>query len=140
MDERYTHLIDRTYSKTGGRKPLRFCYLGWCRGRDLNPHDRYGQRILSPSRLPIPPPRQPDIKMEAAPGIEPGNKGFAGPCLTTWPRRLAIPHKKELVKVGSQYIPVNPSNIGLNANFSYALHALYLAQTDQEDYALCSSI
>jgi hypothetical protein len=63
--------------------------LGWCRGRDLNPHDRNGQRILSPSRLPIPPPRQPDIKMEAAPGIEPGNKGFAGPCLTTWPRRLA---------------------------------------------------
>ena len=25
-------------------------------GRDLNPHDRNGQRILSPSCLPIPPP------------------------------------------------------------------------------------
>ena len=26
--------------------------------------------------------------MEATPGFEPGDKGFAGPCLTTWPRRL----------------------------------------------------
>ena len=88
--------------KTGGAITRSGFSLGWCRGRDLNPHDRYGQRILSPSRLPIPPPRQPDIKMEAAPGIEPGNKGFAGPCLTTWPRRLVILHKKEGVKIGSR--------------------------------------
>ena len=27
-------------------------------------------------------------KMEAAPGFEPGNKGFAGLCLTTWLCRL----------------------------------------------------
>ena len=26
--------------------------------------------------------------LEATPGFEPGDKGFAGPCLTTWPRRL----------------------------------------------------
>ena len=78
--------------------------------------------------------------MEAAPGLEPGNKGFAGPCLTTWPRRLAILYKKQSVKIGSRYIPVNPYEIRVNANFSYALHALYLAQTEQEDDALCSSI
>ncbi len=44
------------------------------------------RRILSPLRLPIPPPRpctshQP---LEAAPGFEPGYQGFADPCLTTW--------------------------------------------------------
>ena len=26
--------------------------------------------------------------LEATPGFEPGDEGFAGPCLTTWPRRL----------------------------------------------------
>ena len=24
------------------------------------------------------------VNMEATPGFEPGNQGFAGPCLTTW--------------------------------------------------------
>ena len=28
------------------------------------------------------------VGLEATPGFEPGDKGFAGPCLTTWPRRL----------------------------------------------------
>ena len=32
--------------------------LTWCRWRDLNPHVRRGQRILSPLRLPIPPHRR----------------------------------------------------------------------------------
>ena len=46
--------------------------------------------ILSPVRLPVPPSRQGclDIKMEAAPGFEPGYEGFADPCLTTWLCRL----------------------------------------------------
>ena len=30
----------------------------WCRGRESNPHGRKAQRILSPPRLPVPPPRQ----------------------------------------------------------------------------------
>ncbi len=30
----------------------------WCRGRDSNPHGVFLQRILSPSCLAIPPPRQ----------------------------------------------------------------------------------
>ena len=46
--------------------------------------------ILSPVRLPVPPsrPRCLGIKMEAAPGFEPGYEGFADPCLTTWLCRL----------------------------------------------------
>jgi hypothetical protein len=31
--------------------------------------------------------------VEATPGFEPGNEGFADPCLTTWPRRLAFVRK-----------------------------------------------
>ena len=28
------------------------------------------------------------VETEVPPGFEPGNEGFADPCLTTWPRRL----------------------------------------------------
>ena len=31
--------------------------LKWCLGRESNPHDQRDHRILSPVRLPIPPPR-----------------------------------------------------------------------------------
>ena len=57
-----------------GIEPTRCCHRG----------------ILSPVRLPVPPSRQGclDIKMEAAPGFEPGYEGFADPCLTTWLCRL----------------------------------------------------
>ena len=45
--------------------------------------------ILSPVRLPVPPPRH--IKLEATPRFELGNKGFADLCLTTWLwRRIQI--------------------------------------------------
>ena len=30
------------------------------------------------------------IETEATAGFEPANKGFAGPCLTTWPRRQGV--------------------------------------------------
>ncbi len=33
--------------------------------------------------------------MEAAPGFEPGNKGFAGLCLTTWLCRPKIKMERE---------------------------------------------
>lgn len=47
----------------------------WCRGPDSNRHRCYTRRILSPLRLPIPPPRHQLIFLvEAAPGIEPGIK------------------------------------------------------------------
>ncbi len=39
--------------------------------------------ILSPVRLPISPLRR-HFQNEATPGFEPGDKGFAGLCLTTW--------------------------------------------------------
>jgi hypothetical protein len=43
------------------------------------------RRILSPLRLPVPPPRQYEIEIvEAAPRFELGSKGFADLCLTTW--------------------------------------------------------
>ncbi len=54
----------------------------------MNRYDLIKDRgILSPLRLPVPPLRQ-KKKMEATPGFEPGNKGFAVLCLTTWLCRL----------------------------------------------------
>ena len=47
------------------------------------------RRILSPVRLPIPPPRH-IILLEAATGFEPVNNGFADRCLS----HLAMPPKK----------------------------------------------
>ena len=52
-------------------------------------------RILSPVRLPIPPPRQVQFPaqlpkteyLEAPGGFEPSHKGFADLSLTTWVRR-----------------------------------------------------
>ena len=29
-------------------------------------------------------PLEPVLRLEATPGFEPGNQGFADPCLTTW--------------------------------------------------------
>ncbi len=55
-------------------------------GTGVEPVRCHHRGILSPVRLPVPPPRQ--TKMEAPVGFEPTYKGFADPCLTTWPRRL----------------------------------------------------
>lgn len=41
------------------RAMLREDKKDWCRGRELNPHGREAQGILSPPRLPVPPPRHP---------------------------------------------------------------------------------
>ena len=77
----------------------------WCRGRDSNPHGLNTQGILSPSRLPIPPPRLLSIyrpyyrqnrglfrisptlhdkhqaQRKATGGFEPPHRGFADPRL-----------------------------------------------------------
>ena len=69
--------------------------LIWYRGPDLNRHDSHlpqdfkscvSANSTTPAKL---------IKtymrtLEAAPGFEPGDKGFADPCLTTWLCRLDI--------------------------------------------------
>ena len=47
----------------------------------LEPARSFERGILSPLRLPIPPQRH---LLEAPPGFEPGNKGFADLGLTTW--------------------------------------------------------
>ena len=36
---------------------LNLLILKWCLGRESNPHVHKGHRILSPVRLPIPPPQ-----------------------------------------------------------------------------------
>ena len=47
--------------------------------------------VLSPLRMPIPPPGRNVILKEAWAGIAPAYKGFADPCLTTWlPRRILM--------------------------------------------------
>ena len=61
-----------------------------CRGWGSNPHGR-PLRILSPPRLPVPPPRLLKIK-EATAGFEPANRGFADPrlnLLATSPLRIS---------------------------------------------------
>ncbi len=58
------------------------------RGPDSNRHGTKFRGILSPLRLPIPPPRHLiKVYMEAAIGIEPMNNGFADHSLTTRVRR-----------------------------------------------------
>src|SRR3990172_3074201 len=70
-------------------------------GGGIEPPRPRGLGILSPVRLPVPPPGLPEERyhkwrggptrrrraeegVEAAPGFEPGDKGFAVLCLTTW--------------------------------------------------------
>ena len=43
----------------------RYVYINrWCLGRESNPHDPRGHRILSPVRLPVPPPRRCSCPLE----------------------------------------------------------------------------
>ena len=78
-----------------GLEPARYLYRG----------------ILSPLRLPIPPHERIVLRkklctgyvqsfLEAPPGFEPGDKGFADLGLTTWLWRLIVvfSHKKPLIK------------------------------------------
>jgi hypothetical protein len=51
----------------------------WCRGPESNRYGIYSRGILSPLRLPVPPPRQ--KYLEAAPGIEPGVKDLQSSAL-----------------------------------------------------------
>ena len=65
---RKTYLLKLVYSK-----------------RDLNPHSRNGQRILSPSCLPIPPFEHPFLlRDERKTGLEPATLTLARLCSTNW--------------------------------------------------------
>ena len=76
-------------------------------GRNRTDTSREERGILSPLRLPVPPPRRAAAprflkckyaikvkKLEAASGIEPLNKGFADLRLTTWLCRLTVKHSR----------------------------------------------
>ena len=54
-------------------------------GAGIEPARCRHRGILSPVRLPVPPPRHKTL--EAPVGFEPTHEGFADPCLTTWLRR-----------------------------------------------------
>ncbi len=42
--------------------------------------------------------------MEAAPGFEPGNRGFADPCLASWLRRLAYVPALTVSRTGEKMV------------------------------------
>lgn len=70
-------------------------------GEGFEPSHSYERGILSPHRLPVPTSRQKWIfilKIKAAVGIEPTNRGFADLCLATWLRRrkFSLEHKAAL--------------------------------------------
>ncbi len=60
-------------------------------GTGIEPVLPCGKRILSPLRLPVPPPRRCDGFYQKNGGdtrIRTGGEGFADPCLATWLCRL----------------------------------------------------
>ena len=54
-------------------------------GEGLEPSIPYGRGILSPQRIPIPPPRHGIYFLEVQMGIEPMHRGFADRSVTTSP-------------------------------------------------------
>ena len=80
----------------------------WARW-ESNPHGLFTQGILSPSCLPF--HHSPPVKMEAAPGFEPGNCGFADRCLTTWlSRRFKITRGIICARLKMSSVCVNSHN------------------------------
>lgn len=81
-------------------------------GEGVEPSIPYGRGILSPQRIPVPPPRHVLFCdriyfLEAGTGIEPVNIGFADPCLTTW-----LPGHAIIYLAG--HAPVNTISFYLN--------------------------
>ena len=81
------HLITKTV------RQLADCFCCKCPRWDSNPHEDKPHDILSVGCLPFQHPgseawgRIAQRLFEASVGIEPTDKGFADPCLTTWLRR-----------------------------------------------------
>ncbi len=75
---------DKTGSRTAGR---RFCAVqAFCRRQNLGAGAIHLPRAfeISQDSIKITTPNGVVIFMEVTPGFEPGNEGFADPCLTTW--------------------------------------------------------
>ena len=88
---------------------------GWCPGPDSNRHGKSSRGILSPLRLPIPPPGHCEVKVYlkllklplngGATRIRTGDQGFAGPCLS----HLAMaPDKSKALNLWSGLRDSNP--------------------------------
>ncbi len=64
------------------RRPDRLFFICSVPRARLELASHYWQRILSPSCIPIPPPGQSFVKVEAAAGLAPANRGFADHCVS----------------------------------------------------------
>jgi hypothetical protein len=78
-----------THKKTASTGGIPFSLIG-ARGRTRTGTAVTGRRILSPLRLPVPPPghRMWNTKMEGGTGFEPVNGGFADRSVSTSPSAL----------------------------------------------------
>ena len=73
------------FARTSATANAAYTLLIWCRGRNRTGTDISIRRILSPLRLPVPPPRH-DERKKYGGGTQnrTGDEGFADLCLTAW--------------------------------------------------------
>ena len=73
--------------------PRHFFVYNWCRGPESNRYDFEGRRILSPVRLPVPPPRH---NLALGVGLEPTTYRLTAGCSTIELPKNAVSQLKSI--------------------------------------------